>query len=114
MVASVGGALRWPCDRHFGLLPRSAKSVEGGGGLARWPHDTGPPVVRLGPTPPAAWPTRRGPGRPGRGLRLGALARHGAGHREDGFNHLLHLRLAWVNGSFETLFQVQLQPSPNK
>ena len=33
---------------------------------------------------------------------------------EDGFNHLLHLRLAWVNGSFETLFQVQLQPSPNK
>ncbi len=34
--------------------------------------------------------------------------------REDGFNHLLHLRLAWVNGSFETLFQGQLQPSPNK
>jgi hypothetical protein len=33
---------------------------------------------------------------------------------EDGFNHLLPLRLAWVNGSFETLFQVQLQPSPNK
>lgn len=33
---------------------------------------------------------------------------------EDGLNHLLHLRLAWVNGSFETLFQVQLQPSPNK
>jgi hypothetical protein len=33
---------------------------------------------------------------------------------EDGFNHLLHLRLAWVNGSFETLFQIQLQPSPNK
>jgi hypothetical protein len=33
---------------------------------------------------------------------------------EDGFNHLLHLRLTWVNGSFETLFQVQLQPSPNK
>lgn len=32
---------------------------------------------------------------------------------EDGFNHLLHLRLAWVNGSFEALFQVQLQPSPN-
>ena len=30
-----------------------------------------------------------------------------------GFNHLLHLRLAWVNGSFEALFQVQLQPSPN-
>ena len=32
---------------------------------------------------------------------------------EEGFNHLLHLRLAWVNGSFETLFQVQAQPSPN-
>jgi hypothetical protein len=32
---------------------------------------------------------------------------------EEGFNHLLHLRLAWVNGSFETLFGVQLQPSPN-
>jgi hypothetical protein len=32
---------------------------------------------------------------------------------EDGFNHLLHLRLAWVNGSFEALFQVQLHPSPN-
>ena len=33
---------------------------------------------------------------------------------EEGFNHLLHLRLAWVNGSFEALFQGQLQPSPNK
>jgi hypothetical protein len=33
--------------------------------------------------------------------------------REAGFNHLLPLRLAWVNGSFEALFQVQLQPSPN-
>jgi hypothetical protein len=32
---------------------------------------------------------------------------------EDGFHHLFHLRLAWVNGSFEALFQVQLQPSPN-
>jgi hypothetical protein len=32
---------------------------------------------------------------------------------KDGFNHLLHLRLAWVNGSFEALFQVQLHPSPN-
>jgi hypothetical protein len=32
---------------------------------------------------------------------------------EEGFNHLLHLRLAWVNGSFEALFGVQLQPSPN-
>lgn len=32
---------------------------------------------------------------------------------ETGFNHLLHLRLAWVNGSFETLFQIRLQPSPN-
>jgi hypothetical protein len=33
---------------------------------------------------------------------------------ETGFNHLLHLRLAWVNGSFESLFQIRLQPSPNK
>jgi hypothetical protein len=33
---------------------------------------------------------------------------------EDGFNHRLPLRLAWVNGAFETLFQGQLQPSPNK
>jgi hypothetical protein len=32
---------------------------------------------------------------------------------ETGFNHLLHLRLAWVNGSFEALFQVPLQASPN-
>jgi hypothetical protein len=24
---------------------------------------------------------------------------------EEGFNHLLHLRLAWVNGTFETLFE---------
>ena len=32
---------------------------------------------------------------------------------EEGFNHLLHLRLAWVNGSFEALFGVQLQLSPN-
>jgi len=31
----------------------------------------------------------------------------------EGFNHLLHLRLAWVNGSFETLFQVRAQTSPN-
>jgi hypothetical protein len=31
----------------------------------------------------------------------------------DGFHHLFPLRLAWVNGSFEALFQVQLQPSPN-
>lgn len=23
---------------------------------------------------------------------------------EDGFNHLLHLRLAWVNGRFDDLF----------
>ena len=30
---------------------------------------------------------------------------------EDGFNHLLHLRLAWVNGRFEALFG--LAPSPN-
>lgn len=32
---------------------------------------------------------------------------------EEGFNHLLHLRLAWVNGSFETLFQVEFEASPN-
>lgn len=32
---------------------------------------------------------------------------------ESGFNHLLHLRLAWVNGSFEALFGVQLHSSPN-
>jgi len=32
---------------------------------------------------------------------------------EAGCNHLVHRRLAWVNGSFEALFQVQLQPSPN-
>lgn len=30
-----------------------------------------------------------------------------------GFTHLLHLRLAWVNGSFETVFQIRLHPSPN-
>lgn len=30
---------------------------------------------------------------------------------EDGFNHLLHLRLAWVNGRFDALFA--LAPSPN-
>jgi hypothetical protein len=29
---------------------------------------------------------------------------------EDGFNHLLHLRLAWVNGRFETLFGLALSP----
>jgi hypothetical protein len=32
---------------------------------------------------------------------------------EEGFNHLLHLRLAWVNGTFEALFQVPAQASPN-
>jgi hypothetical protein len=31
----------------------------------------------------------------------------------EGFTHLFPLRLAWVNGSFETLFQVPLQASPN-
>lgn len=30
---------------------------------------------------------------------------------EDGFNHLLHLRLAWVNGRFETLFVLALSPN---
>jgi hypothetical protein len=32
---------------------------------------------------------------------------------ETGFDHLLPLRLAWVNGTFETLLQIRLQPSPN-
>ena len=31
---------------------------------------------------------------------------------EDGFNHLLHLRLAWVNGRFEALFGLALIPEP--
>jgi hypothetical protein len=30
---------------------------------------------------------------------------------EDGFNHLLHLRLAWVNGRFETLVGLALSPN---
>jgi hypothetical protein len=30
---------------------------------------------------------------------------------EDGFNHLLHLRLAWVNGSFDSLFQLEASPN---
>ena len=30
---------------------------------------------------------------------------------EDGFNHLLHLRLAWVNGRIETLFGLALSPN---
>ena len=30
---------------------------------------------------------------------------------EDGFNHLLHLRLAWVNGRFEALFGLTLSPN---
>lgn len=30
---------------------------------------------------------------------------------EDGFNHLLHLRLAWVNGRFEALFGLILSPN---
>jgi hypothetical protein len=32
---------------------------------------------------------------------------------EAGFHHLLHLGLAWVNGSFEALFQVQFPDFPN-
>jgi hypothetical protein len=32
---------------------------------------------------------------------------------EDGFNHLLHLRLAWVNGRFDHLFP-NSTPSPNR
>jgi hypothetical protein len=31
---------------------------------------------------------------------------------EDGFNHLLPLRLAWVNGRFDTLFVLALSPNP--
>jgi hypothetical protein len=30
---------------------------------------------------------------------------------ETGFNHLLHLRLAWVNGRFEALFGLALSPN---
>ena len=30
---------------------------------------------------------------------------------EDGFNHLLHLRLAWLNGRFDTLFILSLSPN---
>jgi hypothetical protein len=30
---------------------------------------------------------------------------------ENGFNHLLHLRLAWVNGRFEALFGLTLSPN---
>ncbi len=30
---------------------------------------------------------------------------------EDGFNHLLHLRLAWVNGRFDSLFLPDLSPN---
>jgi hypothetical protein len=38
----------------------------------------------------------------------------GGGRRgsEEGFNHLFHLRLAWVNGPFEAWFQVEVQASP--
>jgi hypothetical protein len=31
---------------------------------------------------------------------------------EDGFNHLLHLRLAWVNGRFDALFALAQSPNP--
>jgi hypothetical protein len=30
---------------------------------------------------------------------------------EDGFNHLLHLRLAWINGRWEALFNLALSPN---
>jgi hypothetical protein len=30
---------------------------------------------------------------------------------EDGFNHLLHLRLAWVNGRFDDLFPLVVPPT---
>jgi len=31
---------------------------------------------------------------------------------EEGFNHLLHLRVAWVNGRFDTLFSLEVSPKP--
>lgn len=31
---------------------------------------------------------------------------------EDGFNHLLHLRLAWANGRFDLLLDPEFSPSP--
>lgn len=31
---------------------------------------------------------------------------------DDGFNHLLHLRLAWVNGRFDALFAPEASPNP--
>ena len=39
----------------------------------------------------------------------------GGGRRwsEDGFHHLLHLRLAWVNGRLEALFTLALSPNPS-
>jgi hypothetical protein len=30
---------------------------------------------------------------------------------EEGFNHLLHLRLAWVNGRFDALFLPEASPN---
>ena len=33
---------------------------------------------------------------------------------EPGFNHLLHLRLAWVNDRFDELFLLSATPSPNR
>lgn len=30
---------------------------------------------------------------------------------EDGFNHLLHLQLAWVNGRFDKLFPPNASPN---
>jgi hypothetical protein len=30
---------------------------------------------------------------------------------EAGFNHLLHLRLAWVNGEFDDLFSFEASPN---
>ena len=32
--------------------------------------------------------------------------------REDGVNHLVHRRLAWVNGRFEALFGLAQSPNP--
>ena len=31
---------------------------------------------------------------------------------EDDFTHLLHLRLAWVNGRFDALFVLAQSPNP--
>jgi len=47
-------------------------------------HPSGAAVVRLGPTPPAAWQPWWGPGRSGRRLGGRGLARHGPGYPAHG------------------------------